>query len=87
MAGSMIQWAEQAQYVVNVTNAGSTDADDVVLGFLIAPGAGQDGIPLKQLFGFERIHVKAGQTETVTLYPSMADFVHVLPDGTLSVLD
>merc|ERR1711907_709615 len=49
-------------FCVNVTNTGSVDADDVVLGFLTPPGAGTQGIPLKSLFGFERVHVKAGQT-------------------------
>jgi hypothetical protein len=30
-----------------VTNTGSVDSDDVVLGFLVPPGAGTDGIPLQ----------------------------------------
>jgi beta-D-xylosidase 4 len=38
---------------VNVTNTGSVDSDDVVLGFLTPPGAGQNGVPIQQLFGFE----------------------------------
>ena len=63
-----------ASYCVHVTNTGSVDADDVVLGFLTPPGAGQGGVPLKTLFGFERVHVKAGQTVSVWLYPSLTDF-------------
>ena len=47
-------------YMVNVTNSGTMDADDVVLGFLVPPGAGTSGVPLQTLFGFERVHVKAG---------------------------
>jgi hypothetical protein len=54
-------------YTVNVTNTGSRDADYVVLGFLVAPGAGTNGVPLQQLFGFERVFVPAGQTVTVWL--------------------
>jgi hypothetical protein len=30
-----------------VTNTGTVDADDVVLGFLVPPNAGKDGIPLQ----------------------------------------
>ena len=47
---------------VNVTNAGNVDADEVVLGFISPPAA--NGRPLKQLFEFTRVHVKAGQTAT-----------------------
>ena len=63
-----------AGFEVKVTNTGSVDADDAVLGFLTPPGAGQGGVPLKQLFGFERIHLKAGASTTVWLYPSLLDF-------------
>ena len=38
-------------FSVNVTNTGSVDSDDVVLGFLVPPGAGVDGVPLQELFG------------------------------------
>ena len=65
------------QFSVKVTNSGTVDADDVVLGFLSPPGAGANGVPLKTLFGFERIHVKAGETVTVILYPAYTDFTHV----------
>ena len=43
------------------------DADDVVLGFLVPAGAGTGGVPLQELFGFERVHIPAGQTVTVYL--------------------
>merc|ERR1712097_113227 len=69
------------QYRVNVTNTGKMDSDDVVLGFLEAPGAGEDGVPLKTLFGFERVHVKAGQTVSVFLYPQYSDLIHVGKGG------
>ena len=54
-------------FLVNVTNAGSVDSDDVVLGFLVPPGAGANGVPLQELFGFERVFVRAGETVTVYL--------------------
>jgi|EP01043_Picozoa_sp_COSAG02_P028769 hypothetical protein len=66
-------------YAVNVTNTGTLDADDVVLGFLTPPSAGQNGAPLKSLFAFERVHVPAGETATVQLYPELTDFA--LVDG------
>jgi len=68
-------------YAVNVTNTGSIDADDVVLGFLVPPGAGKDGVPLRSLFGFERVHVPAGTTATVWLYPTDTDFAIAREDG------
>ena len=55
-------------FVVNVTNTGSMDADDVVLGFISPPGAGKGGLPLQSLFGFERVHVKAGETVSANTF-------------------
>jgi hypothetical protein len=74
--------APLVSYFVKVTNTGSVDADDVVLGFLVPPSAGEEGVPLQTLFGFERVHVKAGETVEVNLYPSLADFTHTRLDGT-----
>ena len=74
--------APLVNYMVNVTNSGSMDADDVVLGFLVPPNAGKDGAPLQTLFGFERVHVKAGETVQVNLYPELTDFAHTMLDGT-----
>lgn len=68
---------DAVQYSVNVTNVGGMDADDVVLGFLVPPGAGIDGVPLQQLYGFGRVHVKQGETKTVQLYPTLKDFTQV----------
>jgi len=68
-------------YSVNVTNTGTMDADDVVLGFMTPPGAGVDGVPLQALFGFDRVHVPVGSTVTVDLYPSLADFTQVDSTG------
>jgi len=70
-----------ATYQVNVTNTGNYDADHVVLGFIVPPGAGQNGVPLKSLFGFERVHVARGQTVQVFLYPTLGDFTQVDVNG------
>jgi len=69
-------------YAVDVTNTGDVDADDAVLGFLVPPGAGREGVPLQTLFGFDRVHVKAGETVTVWLYPALLDLTRTLEDGT-----
>lgn len=39
--------APLVNYMIKVTNTGKMDADDVVLGFLVPPGAGTDGVPLQ----------------------------------------
>ena len=70
-----------ANFTISVTNTGDVDADDVVLGFITPPGAGDHGMPLKSLFGFERVHVKAGQTVTVYLYPTLTEFAPVTANG------
>jgi len=69
--------APLAKYQVNVTNTGNVDADDVVLGTIVPPGAGQNGTPLQYLFGFERVHVPKGKTVSVFLYPTLGDFTQV----------
>ena len=74
--------APLVSYNINVSNTGSVDADDIVLGFLVPPGAGENGVPLQTLFGFERVHVKAGQTISVNLYPALTDFALTMLDGT-----
>merc|ERR1712194_78710 len=71
---------------INVTNTGKIDADDVVLGFITPPGAGMNGVPLRSLFGFERVHVKAGETVTVVLYPALTELASVTLNGERHVL-
>ncbi len=68
-------------FYVNVTNTGTVDSDDVVLGFLVPPGAGVDGTPLQELFGFERVFVPAGQTVTVYLGAQGVRFTQAGKDG------
>jgi beta-D-xylosidase 4 len=68
-----------------VTNTGKMDADDAVLGFLKPPGAGANGVPLQTLFAFERVHIPAGATVTVELYPSLAEFTQVDSEGVRAV--
>eukprot|EP00756_Hemistasia_phaeocysticola_P047947 Hpha_TRINITY_DN22398_c0_g1::TRINITY_DN22398_c0_g1_i1::g.177853::m.177853/K15920/XYL4; beta-D-xylosidase 4 len=74
-------------YEVKVTNTGSRDSDNVVLGFITPPGAGKNGVPLQTLFGFERVHVKAGESVTVWLYPEAADFALANADGVYQAVE
>ena len=78
--------ATAAQFWVNVTNTGAVDSDDVVLGFLTPPGAGANGVPLQELFGFERVFVPAGQTVTVYLGAQGVRFCQPDTDGVRHVL-
>ena len=68
-------------FLLNVTNSGTTDSDDVVLGFLVPPGAGTGGVPLEELFGFERVFVRAGETVTVYLGAQGVSFTQAGLDG------
>ena len=38
-------------------------------------------MPLQQLYAFEKVHIKAGETKLVQLYPSPSDFTQVDADG------
>jgi beta-glucosidase len=51
---------------VTVTNAGSRDADEVVQVYLCRHGAPVP-VPLRQLVGFRRVSLAAGQSETVRI--------------------
>jgi len=59
-----------AELVVEVENIGDVSSDDVVLAFMIPPGAGMNGIPKKFLFGFDRVHLRPHDKITVT-FPIM----------------
>ena len=69
------------QHKITVTNTGTIAGDDVVLGFVIPPGAGQNGVPLQSLYGFERVHVEAGQSVSVILNASALEFTQVFNDA------
>ena len=50
---------------VSVSNTGGRAGDEVVLLFAAPPGAGTQGRPLQFLVGFERLHLAAGEAQTV----------------------
>ena len=52
---------------VNVTNTGSMEGDDVVLAFITPPRTSfkDPSPPIKQLFGFERVHLNVNETAQI----------------------
>jgi beta-glucosidase len=60
---------------VDVSNAGAMDSDEVVQLYVTHPG--QEGAAIRTLQGFERVHIKKGQTRTVrfTLKDRQLSFV------------
>ena len=63
-----------ASFVVAVTNTGNMAADDVVLLFLVPPGAGTDGVALESLVAFDCVHVPINATVSVALSVPRAAF-------------
>ncbi|UJR08239.1 hypothetical protein I4U23_012512 [Adineta vaga] len=64
-----IHWQERtliSSIRINVTNTGTFDGDDVVLAYVTASNVTRDQIvPFKQLFGFDRVHLKVNETKEV----------------------
>ncbi len=50
---------------LNITNTGKFDSDEVIQLYIRRPGT-VDGMPLKELKAFQRIHIKKGITKTVS---------------------
>lgn len=61
---------------VDVTNAGQMDSDEVVQLYLTHPGVA--GAPIRALQGFQRVHLRRGETQTVSF---------TLKDRALSTVD
>jgi hypothetical protein len=53
---------------------------------MMPPGAGTNGLPLQELFGFERVFVPAGQTVTVYIGAQGVRFTQAGVDGVRRVL-
>lgn len=68
---------------VNVTNTGAMDGDDIVLAYIIPPQVLRDGqtSPIKQLFGFERIHLIVNETKQVFFPFNIETLLTVARDG------
>lgn len=68
---------------VNVTNTGSVVGDDVVLAFVTPPQQLPSGEipPIKQLFGFEWVHLNVNETAEVFFAFNVAGLLSVARDG------
>jgi hypothetical protein len=65
---------------VNVTNTGAVDSAVSVLAFSTPPGAGVGGVPLRQLFGFEKVFLSAAESTSV-FFPMAARDLTVVGGG------
>jgi hypothetical protein len=70
-------------YRVNVTNTGSLAGDDVVLAFVSPPKTSlkDPSPPIKQLFGFERVHLNVSETAQVYFPLYVSALLTVARDG------
>jgi beta-D-xylosidase 4 len=68
---------------VNVTNTGEMQGDDVVLAFITPPNPSSNGqiSPIKQLFGFERVHLNVNETREVFFPLNMHSLLTITHDG------
>jgi hypothetical protein len=68
---------------VNVTNTGLMASDDVVLAFVTPPQFPLSGQtpPIKQLFGFERVHLNVNETVEVFFPFNIDVLLSVAQDG------
>jgi hypothetical protein len=68
---------------VNVTNTGSMAGDDVVLAFVTPPQVPRNGQtpPIKQLFGFERVHLNVNETVQVFFAFNVDSLFSIARDG------
>jgi len=61
-----------AETTVIVHNNGKRTGDVVVLAFVVPPNAGKDGVPLKSLYGFIRLHDMPPNSEKTVSFPITA---------------
>ena len=78
---SKIKKGSKVNVAVNVTNTGKMDGEEVVQLYVINQDASVKA-PLKTLKGFERIHLKAGESKKVSFTLSPEDLSYVTAEGT-----
>lgn len=61
------------QISADITNTGSKAGEEVVQLYIAAPGAGTNGLPIKQLKNFDKIKLDAGAKQTVTFDLDISD--------------
>jgi hypothetical protein len=72
-----------SNFRVNVTNTGSMAGDDVVLAFITPPQQPLSGEipPIKQLFGFARVHLNVNETAQVFFPFNVGGLLSIARDG------
>jgi beta-glucosidase len=71
---------------VDVTNTGSRDGDEIVQGYVHAEKSSHP-MPIKQLWAFQRLFIRAGQTKTVSLSLDPKNFGHWDKDAQKFVIE
>ena len=72
-----LNWAGDAaigELAVTVRNVGEVEAADVVLVYRTPPNAGVDGVPLREILGFERVHLPPKGSATLRFPLASHDF-------------
>jgi beta-glucosidase len=69
----------RVEVTVDVTNSGERDGDEIVQLYLSRRDI--EGVPLRSLVGFERIHLKAGETRNLRYTLEDSALSHVDADG------
>jgi beta-glucosidase len=83
LSATKVQGDGQVTVTADVTNTGARDGDEVVQLYVSHPG--QKAAPIRALARFDRIHLKAGETKTVTFVLDSRALSTVDADGSRSV--
>lgn len=80
---------EEVAYSVSVSNIGGVAGDEVLQAYFIPSGSiptRRDApTPMRQLFGFERLHLAGGETKTVTFNVSATELALIDAEGNRDV--
>lgn len=80
---STVLSGEQIQVSTVVRNTGARDGDEVVQLYVIHPKNGNTPVPACALKGFKRLHLRAGESRTVTFTLSPEELALVDSKGNL----
>jgi beta-glucosidase len=80
LSAAAISANETVKAVVNLTNTGKYDADEVVQIYISKDNRGTDA-PLSSLRGFSRMHIKAGKSASMEFELSASAFESINEDG------
>jgi beta-glucosidase len=83
LSASKVGGSDPVTVSVDVTNSGGMEGDEVVQLYLSHPG--QKDAPVRALAGFSRVHLKPGETKTVSFTLDSRALSTVNPDGSRAV--